>query len=95
MGDLRSFRSTQGRSGDGRPRHTHKRGWPWVAAAVVLCPCHLPLTLGALGGVFGGVVTGNAIWIWVGVTAAFAVALWRAMRRFRGQEDCPACRSGS
>lgn len=36
-------------------------GWLLVATGFVLCPCHFPLTLGVLAGVFGGTAIGGAL----------------------------------
>lgn len=35
-------------------------GWLLIATGFVLCPCHFPLTLGVLAGVFGGTAIGSA-----------------------------------
>lgn len=91
MGNLRTFRSAK--VGSSREvEHNHKRGWPWLVAAVFLCPCHLPLTLGVAGGIFGGALTGNTGWLWLGFGGAFVVAVWRGLRHMQGGEDCPACK---
>ncbi|MEZ5144816.1 MAG: hypothetical protein R2726_20220 [Acidimicrobiales bacterium] len=37
---------------------TERRGLLWVFGSFVLCPCHLPLTLGVLATVLGGTSLG-------------------------------------
>ncbi|WP_425146675.1 hypothetical protein [Deinococcus sp.] len=40
------------------PAVTEKRGIKWIAASFLLCPCHLPLTLGLLSTLLGGSALG-------------------------------------
>lgn len=89
MGNPRSFPSTETL----RP-HTHpqRRSWPWLLAAVVLCPCHIPILLGILGtGALGGAIAGNTGVLFVALAAAFGFALWRGLARPKGADSCPAC----
>lgn len=79
-------------TGERTTEHTHKRGWPWLAAAVVFCPCHLPLTLGVLGGVLGGALTGGTGWVYLAFAGAFVFALWRGFSHVSQGDDCPACK---
>lgn len=91
MGNLRSFRSPKLDPSRGI-EHNHKRGWPWLVAAVFLCPCHLPFTLSVVGGAFGGALTGSTGWLWLGLGGAFIVAVWRGLRLLQeGGDHCPAC----
>lgn len=74
--------------------HTHpeKKGWPWLVAAFVLCPCHIPILLAILGtGAIGGVVARNTGVLFVALAIAFAFALWRYLARTKEQGGCPAC----
>jgi hypothetical protein len=38
-----------------------RRGRWWVFGSFLLCPCHLPLTLGVLTAVFGGTWLGSVL----------------------------------
>lgn len=76
------------------PVHTHpeKKGWPWLAAAFVLCPCHVPILLAILGtGALGGALTRNVAVVVVALSVAFAFALWRYVGATKEQDTCPAC----
>lgn len=76
------------------PMHTHpeKKSWPWLAAAFVLCPCHVPILLAILGtGALGGALVRNGAVVFVALTVAFAFALWRYVTATKEQETCPAC----
>lgn len=79
------------------PEHTHPRvrRWPWLVAAAVVCPCHLPLLLALAGtGALGGALARNYLLLLAGLAAAFALALWRGLSAGRRKESCPACRVG-
>lgn len=91
MSNIRSFKGARAPAGS-EPEHTHRRSWPWLAAAVVFCPCHLPLTLSLLaGGLLGGTLTSNTGWIYLGFAAAFVLMLWRGFSRLGEKDDCRAC----
>lgn len=54
----------------------------------LFCPCHIPLTLGLLGALFGGsafgaALVGDAVRVGVVLTAVYAVVLWRGFREIR------------
>lgn len=74
--------------------HSEKRSWPWLVAAFVLCPCHLPIVLAILGtGAFGGVLARSQGLLFLVLAAAFGFALWRGLAQPRTAESCPACRT--
>ena len=65
-----------------------RSGLAWIIGAFVFCPCHLPLTLAAIGIVLGGTAIGAAIreyqWVALGVTtAAWAIGTWRGFHLVR------------
>ena len=73
---------------DPTARRLEKRGRWWLALSYVLCPCHLPVTLGLAGVVFGGTalgsaIAGHAVWVGVLLTALYGVVLWRGFRQIR------------
>ena len=83
-----------------RARET--RGRRWLLLSYLLCPCHLPVTLVALGALaggtaFGAALTGNAFRVGVALTIAYGLAVWRGLRHIRwakrieaagGRVDC-------
>lgn len=73
-----------------------RRGRRWIFGSFAFCPCHLPLTLGILGTVFGGTAAGAVLrdHIVLGgivITAAWVAGTWRGFRLVRlGQQGaCP------
>lgn len=95
MGNVRSFRTTDTHTGSA---HTHpeKRSWPWLVAAVFLCPCHIPILLAILGtGVLGGALARSQGILFVALAAAFGVAIWRALAKPKGTDSCPTCQRQS
>lgn len=69
-------------------RLMEKRGRRWLIVSYVLCPCHLPVTLGLLGLALGGTalgtaVAGNAGWVAIILTGLYAAVLWRGFQRIR------------
>ncbi len=78
------------------PTHTHpeKKSWPWLVAAFVFCPCHIPILLAILGtGALGGALARNQTVLLLALAAAFAVALWRYLAPPKTVDSCPACRA--
>jgi hypothetical protein len=57
--------STRGPGADGpRPDEAaalRRRGLVWTVLGFVVCPCHLPLTLAAVGAVAGGTAAGDLL----------------------------------
>lgn len=67
---------------------TERRGWAWVVGSFLLCPCHLPLTLGLAATVLGGTVAGamlrdHPILAGVLITVVWLIGTWRGVRLLR------------
>lgn len=76
--------------------HTHpeRRSWPWLLAAVVFCPCHIPILLAIIGtGALGGAIARNTGVLFVALGVGFVFALWRGLSRPKTAESCPACQA--
>ena len=89
------FLSRSSLPSDPTARRLEKRGRWWLALSYVLCPCHLPVTLGLLGVAFGGsalgtIVAGHTTWIGIALTAGYAVVLWRGFRQLRRSKQAVA-----
>lgn len=54
------------------------RGMAWMIGAFVFCPCHLPITLSALGLVLGGTAAGALLGAHQYVAAVIVTLLWAA-----------------
>jgi len=50
----------------------------WMIGAFVFCPCHLPITLGVLGLLFGGTAAGALLRAHPYVAGAVVTLLWGA-----------------
>jgi hypothetical protein len=59
-------------------RRLEKRGMLWMIGAFVFCPCHLPLTLGALALLSGGTAAGAMLRAHPYLAAAVVTTLWIA-----------------
>jgi Fe2+ transport system protein B len=55
-----------------------RRGMAWMIGAFVFCPCHLPITLGALALLFGGTAAGVSLRAHPYVAGAVVTILWAA-----------------
>ena len=55
-----------------------RRGRWWLAVSFLFCPCHLPLTLGLLAGVFGGTALGAVLRDHAWVAGSIIAATWLA-----------------
>lgn len=75
-----------------------RRGRWWLIVSFLACPCHLPLTLGALGVVLGGTAVGALLrdhMVLAGVVIASAWllgtarGLWLIRRAQRDGMSCP------
>ena len=69
-------------------RQSENRGLAWVIGAFVICPCHLPLTLGVAATVLSGTVVGAFIsgHVYIAgtlITAVWVAATWRGVRFLR------------
>jgi hypothetical protein len=65
-----------------RARQTENRGLAWVVGAFVICPCHLPLTLGLAATVLSGTALG-ALPAGVIITSVWVAATWRGVHHLR------------
>ncbi|GIU84550.1 MAG: hypothetical protein KatS3mg008_1325 [Acidimicrobiales bacterium] len=65
-----------------------KRGRRWIVISLILCPCHLPVTMAVLAAVFGGTwigaaLQGRALQVGAVLGVLYALALWRAFRAIK------------
>ena len=60
------------------PTQLENRAMLWMIGAFVFCPCHLPLTLGALALLLGGTTIGVLLRAHPYIAAAIVTALWAA-----------------
>lgn len=72
-----------------------RRGFAWVMGSFVLCPCHLPLTLGLLatvtaGTTFGALLHAHIVVAGVVITTVWAFGLWRGLGLLRQPAACAA-----
>jgi len=70
------------------PQQLENRGMTWMVASFVLCPCHLPITLGALALILGGTAAGALLrahpyLAGVVVTMLWAAGSWRGFSLIR------------
>ena len=80
------------------PSALERRGRLWMLLSFVACPCHLPLTLGALGALLGGTALG-ALLRDHGLVAGFVISsawllgtgrgLWLVRQGERTGYACP------
>jgi Fe2+ transport system protein B len=73
------------------PEQSRKRGMAWVAGAFLICPCHLPLTLGAAGALLSGtaagaLLTGHPYIAGVVISITWLAATAHGFRHFRAAE---------
>jgi hypothetical protein len=64
------------------------RGMAWVIGAFLICPCHLPITLGLAGALLAGtaagaVLRGHLIAAGTIVSLAWVAATWHGLRLLR------------
>lgn len=69
-------------------RRMPNTGMLWLVGSFLLCPCHLPITLGILatalsGTAIGALVTGHTYLAGTVVTLAWAAGTWRGIRHLR------------
>ncbi len=80
--------STRGGACAVSPEAAERRGLAWVIGAFVICPCHLPLTLGLAAALFSGtvlgtLVTGHPYVAGSLITSAWLAATWRGVQHLR------------
>src|SRR5262249_29472267 len=67
-------------------------GFAWIAGAFLICPCHLPLTLGLAATLLSGTAAGVALHAhpFVAgaiVSTAWAAAMWRGFHLLKSAES--------
>jgi hypothetical protein len=77
------------------PERMMRRGRAWLWFGFAVCPCHLPLTLLAVGTLFGGTavgaaITGSPLAVGVALGAVTALAYVKGWRLVRAAEACRA-----
>lgn len=82
------------------PVDRERRGRRWLIWSFLLCPCHLPVTLGVLGAIlgtsaFGGLVARNHLAIGILLTSIYAVGLFIGLRHIRAADKDADCANGS
>jgi len=65
-------------------RQAENRGMLWIVGGFILCPCHLPLTLAALGAALAGTAVGamlrdQVVASGLTISTAWALATWRGV----------------
>ena len=60
------------------PEQADRRGVAWVIGSFVLCPCHLPITLGIVVAVLSGTAIGALIRGHLYIAGAIVSVLWLA-----------------
>jgi hypothetical protein len=73
---------------DKEARRSENRGRLWLVLSYVLCPCHLPLTMGLIVAMAGGTAVGAALsasmWrLGVVMTVLYGLSLWRGFHHLR------------
>ena len=70
------------------PQQAENRGLVWVIGAFLICPCHLPITLGLLATLLGGTAAGALLhqYPWIAgtiITLVWAAGTWRGLSHLR------------
>jgi hypothetical protein len=60
------------------PAPSETKGMAWVIGAFLICPCHLPITLGLLGAVLGGTAAGAALRGHLAIAGTIVSLAWLA-----------------
>ena len=82
------------------PEQAENRGLLWVIGAFVICPCHLPLTLGLLATVLSGTAAGallidHPIAAGIVLTTTWLAATLRGVAHFRAAKRFATAVKGS
>lgn len=82
------------------PDARERLGRRWLIWSFILCPCHLPITLGVLGVVFGGsafgaVIKSNGLGIGIALTSLYAIGLTIGLRHIHTANKDRNCSDGS
>jgi cytochrome c biogenesis protein CcdA len=77
------------------PAQAENRGLAWVVGAFVICPCHLPITLGVLGALLAGtaagaMLRGHIVLAGTAISLAWLAATWHGFRLMRTGEKSRA-----
>ena len=59
-------------------RTLENRGMAWMIGAFIFCPCHLPITLGALALLLGGTAVGALLAAHPYIAGVIVTVLWAA-----------------
>lgn len=81
------------------PDAVEKQGRRWLLWSFILCPCHLPVTLGILGAIAGGgafssMVSRGSMTVGVVLTSLYAVGLTIGLRHVREANKLRSCADG-
>jgi len=73
-----------------------RRGIMWILGAFIICPCHLPFTLGLLATLFGGTTLGLVLQQYpviagLIITIVWAAGTWRGFRYLRATNSLKSC----
>jgi hypothetical protein len=76
------------------PEQVENRGLVWVIGAFLICPCHLPLTLGLAatllaGTAAGAVLRGHPFAAGTVITVAWVAGTWRGIHLLRAARRYP------
>lgn len=76
-----------------------RQGRRWLIWSFILCPCHLPVTLGILGalvggGAFGTLLSRDSIVAGVVLTTLYAIGLGIGLRHIRRANKLRSCSTG-
>ncbi len=76
-----------------------RRGRMWLLWSVIVCPCHLPLTMGLLGAVLGGTTFGalvarNALGVGLVFGTLYIIGLVIGFRHLREAAKGKNCSDG-
>lgn len=76
-----------------------RQGRRWLIWSFILCPCHLPVTLGILGalvggGAFGTLLSRDSIVVGVVLTTLYAIGLGIGLRHIRRANKLRSCSTG-
>ena len=80
----------------GQVQKAKRHGLTWVAGSFLLCPCHLPFTLGLFATLFGGTAVGTTLQqypLLAGgvITVVWGAGTWRGLRYLRQARNCTTC----
>lgn len=79
------------------PEQLENRGLVWVIGAFLICPCHLPITLGLATTLLAGTAAGvllraHTLAAGILITAAWVAGTWRGIHQLRAARRYAASR---